>query len=573
MITKSQFDLIADLVIPDPCELPEFDVWTHLRSLQPIAVSDPSKLCTFLHEASLELSKYDQFICALEGRVLEAKLKRDSLQRHASQVSSLLSPIRRIPSEILVRLFELAANSDPLGGNLLGTNSEWKSQALRISSVCYRWRTIALDTPQLWARFALDLQPRAQQPLDLFLSRSRERKLSITITQIDHYYSPTPTLLRSLIAHTSRWSFIDHHYLYDDVAASLQEIQEFPSLEYIVCPARGLDAAVFFSKQLQQCSSLKTVVLRYDRYNKFNIASLPLDNTDCLVFQYGPKGSFNDSLRVLKSCADVIGELVYQSVPEEENHGSLVREARHTSLDNDLQEQIECKYVRKLVVNLFHRHGIYAHLRDTFQSLTLPSLVDLQLIGDCSTDGFFEESWPSRFFDKFIVRSECTLTSLRLDLPLLDEDVIACLRHFPSLESLSVTELSTNEENDLEPDDLVQTVTKSLMAKLTVVGANHLKIPDKTAPLLFLPKLISLRLLVHAHFDADVEFVEMVKSRWYSFTSGSIDPSFLMHYHRLRSTVLDIQSRDAEKLVYEPLKICDSEGMRIVVKVNGAYIV
>ncbi|KAJ8074325.1 hypothetical protein PM082_012638 [Marasmius tenuissimus] len=513
MIIKSQTDSIADLVIPDPCE---------------------------------------------------------SLQRHVSQVSSLLSPIGRLPSEILVKLFELASNSDLLGGNLLGINSEWKSQALRISSVCYRWRTIALDTSQLWARFAVDLQLRAQQPLNLFLSRSRERKLSITITQINRHNSPAPTLLRSLIAHSSRWSFIDHHYFHDDVATSMQEIQEFPLLEYVVCPARGLDAPVSLSKQLRQCSSLKSVVVRYDRYNRSNIAPLPLDNTDCLVFQYGPKGSFNDSLRVLKSCADVI-ELVYQSLPEEKNHGSLVREASHTSLA-DIQERIECKYVRKLVVNLFHQHGIYAHLRDTFQSLTLPSLVDLQLIGDCNTNRSFEGSWPAQFFDEFIVRSKCTLTSLWLDLPLLDEDVIAFLRHFPSLESFSVTELFTNEENDPEPDDLVKTVTKSLMAKLTVVGPRNLELLDQPRPSLFLPKLRSVRLLVHAHFDADVEFVEMVKSRWYPFSSGSIDPSPFVHC-RLTSAVLDIQSRDAEKSIYGPLKVCDGEGMRIVVKAKGAYII
>ncbi|KAK1220563.1 hypothetical protein PQX77_016658 [Marasmius sp. AFHP31] len=567
MIIKLHIQSVTDMVIPDHRELSEFDVWNHLRSLQPVAVSNPSRLHTFIHEANIELSDYDQLIHALESQVLEAKSKRDSLQRHASQVSSLLSPIRRLPTEILVKFFECTANSDFLGRNLLGANSVWKSQALRISSVCYRWRTIALDTPQLWARFAVDLDPRAGPPLDLFLSRSRECKLGVTITDIDYYKSLAPTLFRSLIAHSSRWSSLDHHYPHKKVTDLMNEVRELPSLEYVVCPAQGRDTPVLLSKPLRQCSSLKTVVVRYDHYNKVDITSLPLDFIDCLVFQLSAKGAFNHSLQVLKSCTEIIKELVYQSVRKAKNR-KVIRPVIHTSLGNDVQERIECRGVRKLTVDLYHPHGIYPHLQDTFRSLTLPSLIDLQLIGECDTDSSFEGSWPAHFFDEFIVRSTCTLTTLTVNLPLSDEDVIASLRHFPYLETLSITELFTNKKSVADRGVLAKTVTRSLMDKLTMVDPRSVE----PASLVFLPKLRSLRLSVHAHFDADVEFVGMVKSRWYPFSSGSVDPPSFVHC-RLESAVLGIRGRDAEKSVYEPLKVYDSEGMKIVVKANGAYVV
>ncbi|KAJ8074331.1 hypothetical protein PM082_012644 [Marasmius tenuissimus] len=571
MITNSAINSVVNLAIPDPCELPEFDVWTHLRNLQPVAVSVPSRLHAFLHEADFELSEYDHLIRVLESRLLEAQSKRDSLRSHASQLSSLLSPIRQLPSEILMKIFRFASTIS-MGGNKLGTNSQWKSQAFQISSVCYRWRIIALDTPELWAHFAVDLQLGAQEPLDLLLSRSRERKLSITITHINRHEAPNPSLLCSLIEHSFRWASLDYHYLEDEETLDLMdEIQELPSLEYIVCPARGIGTPVTFSEQLRQCASLKTLVVRYESHARVDISSLPLDSIKCIIFQYRPKKAFRSSLEVLKSCAHVIKRIVYQSVPKEKDR-EFIRQADYVSLDH-VQEPIECKHVWKLTINLYHKNGIYHHLADVFQSLTLPSLVDLRLTGDCGTNLSFDGTWPAHFFDEFIVRSKCTLTALTIDLPLSDEELINSLHHFPSLKDLSIIELFKNEADTvLELDKLVKTVTKSLIKRLTVVDTKSLELSDEARPSPFLPKLDYLRLLVHAHFDADEEFVKMVQSRWYPFTSNSAN-SLAFSHCRLEWMILDIQDRGAEKSVYEPLKVCDSEGMKIVVKANGAYVV
>ncbi|KAJ8074329.1 hypothetical protein PM082_012642 [Marasmius tenuissimus] len=154
------------------------------------------------------------------------------------------------------------------------------------------------------------------------------------------------------MAHSSRWSSVDHHRFSDEVAKPMNEIQEFPSLEYIVCPARGLNNPVTFSKQLQQCTSLKTVVVRYDNAKKVNIASLPLNSIDCLVFQYGRDGALDDYLRVLRSCADVIKELVHLSLRTEKDR-DVVRHAYHVSLDH-VTDSVECRNIRKLTVNLYH---------------------------------------------------------------------------------------------------------------------------------------------------------------------------------------------------------------------------
>ncbi|KAK1220559.1 hypothetical protein PQX77_016654 [Marasmius sp. AFHP31] len=148
--------------------------------------------------------------------------------------------------------------------------------------------------------------------------------------------------------------------------------------------------------------------------------------------------------------------------------------------------------------------------------------------------------------------------TLAINLPLSDEELITSLRHFPSLRYLSIAELFTNEvDTILESDKLVKTVTKSLIKKLTVVDSKSSELLNGSGPSPFLPGLRYLRLLVHAHFDANEEFVEMCTL--FALPLG-VDGT-------------RIQDRDAEKSVYEPLKVYDSEGMKIVVKANEAYII
>ncbi|KAJ8074330.1 hypothetical protein PM082_012643 [Marasmius tenuissimus] len=572
MITKSAVDTITGLVIPNPCQLPESNIWTQLRSLQPVAVSDASSLHIHLNKVDLEITIFNQLIRALESRILEAQSKRDSLQRHASQVLSLLSPIRRLPWEIMVKIFKFAANIGSMGDNILGTSSQWMSRAFRISAVCFRWRTIALDTPELWAHFAVDLQTRAKEPLDLFLDRSRQRPLSLAITHTNRRASPALSVLRSLAGQSSRWSSVDYHYLrHDETLTLMNAIQELPLVEHVVCPARGLGTPVTLNEQLRQCALLDTLTIRYDKFPEVDIPSLPLSHPGCLIFQYGPKEAFNNSLKVLKSCADVIEELTYESLPDEEERG-FIFQANHAS-PWDIQEPIKCKQVGKLLVHFYHPDGIYPHLSDIFRLLTLPSLVNLGLLGDCSVDRCFEGSWPAALFDEFVVRSKCqNLTSLNFYLPLSDAEVIASLQHFLALEELHITELFTEEIGDIKPDKLVKTVTKMLVEKLTVADPEKKGHSGGIGPQSFLTKLRSLRLWVRDHFDADEEFVEMVKSRWYPFYSGSVNDSQFLHC-RLESVTLVIQDRDVERSVYKPLKVLDSEGMRVVVKANRTYIV
>ncbi|KAL0566837.1 hypothetical protein V5O48_015160 [Marasmius crinis-equi] len=563
--------------IPEPLCLPgpdlQPDIETQLRSLQPIVVHEVPKISQFLREAKADLDIYDRIICDLEDKITKVRAKRDSLQTYVARYSSLLSPVRRLPSEIIQEIFAFASVGIGRAGNMLGVYSQWESRAMRISAICHRWRTIALDTPELWSCFAVQLQERARDPVELFLTRSKQVPLSLTIANSGANVPLDEGVASALVAHSARWRSVDYHNLWycPSVLDIIDQAPTLPSLRDVVCLVPDDGAPIVHSGQLKDSTRLDTVAIRYDFYNSVPIDSLPLDTAKTVIFQWGKDGAFTHSLEVLRACADVVKSLTYESSPDTADWTAILH-ADHTPAPNE-DDPIECKNVHSLTVYLFHDHGTYAHLSDIFQSLTLPSLTSVYLYGDSNTtednpDGAFDGEWPGSVVDLFFARSRCYLTKLTLEgLPLDGSQLLSFLQHTPLLESLVVIEFSAVDywvQPQTSPNLLTKTVTKSLVQKL--------RIQIESAPTPFLPKLDIFRFRVQQHFDADVEFVDMLKSRWYSpIPASGTNPPF--QHRSLRTASLHILDRDVDEYIYQPLKALDAEGMMVVVNAGGKIVI
>ncbi|KAF9065804.1 hypothetical protein BDP27DRAFT_1192078, partial [Rhodocollybia butyracea] len=89
--------------------------------------------------------------------------KQERLRTYATQVQSLLSPIRKVPDEILQYIFDVCCDTNTFDffQSLYGEEASWTLRGLRgkpaivISSVCLRWRRNALSLPAIWSRITV----------------------------------------------------------------------------------------------------------------------------------------------------------------------------------------------------------------------------------------------------------------------------------------------------------------------------------------------------------------------------------------------------------------------------------
>ncbi|KAJ8090907.1 hypothetical protein PM082_024830 [Marasmius tenuissimus] len=450
-------------------------ILSQLRSLDPLFIPNiPPEVALPYEDTRVEIADYNDLIRNLEDQILALKAKKEKAERRISTVASLFSPIRRLPSEVLQEIFIFASVAEY--GNMFGVASTWESRTLRISTVCYRWRSIALDTPEVWTRFGVELTQRALNPVQLFLDRSKSRPLSLTVIQTTTVDGATldESVLGLLVSQSHRWQFVDSFDLFDypDINRLEREIISLPSIRNFVCWPVDLSQTgrIVLEEQLKKSPTLECLTVRYDHYDHLPIRSFPVGKfIKELVFEYGPEGSFANSLDILRTHASTVESIFYASVPIHTTRDSVGSADQGSLPWHD--DYIECPKVSELETYLYSKKGIYPHLTDIFATLTLPALEGIYLNGDSNKDEDIIGVWPVVVFRDFIKHSgQCLkLTEIIFDgLPLLDSDVVAALHETPQLEYLTVKEIFTAEYTipKESSDGDVKTVTKFLISEL-----------------------------------------------------------------------------------------------------------
>ncbi|KAF9266661.1 hypothetical protein L218DRAFT_857509, partial [Marasmius fiardii PR-910] len=103
-----------------------------------------------LANAEVDLRTYQAEINRLQAMVILLKGRRDDLQGAITRYRSLLSPIRRMPPEILTHIFSFCCETNTI-------EPENPPTAISLSKVCGRWRQLVLASPRLWSSLTLKL--------------------------------------------------------------------------------------------------------------------------------------------------------------------------------------------------------------------------------------------------------------------------------------------------------------------------------------------------------------------------------------------------------------------------------
>ncbi|KAG7444109.1 uncharacterized protein BT62DRAFT_252026 [Guyanagaster necrorhizus] len=136
----------------------------------------------------------EQEITLLNAQIAQLETKRDALTQHASVCRSALSPIRRLPRDMLQEIFSWTCG--------LGVDREWRAPWL-LGQVCGSWRDVMMTSPFLWSTIATPLPGIHPSLLVEALRRSGSHPLSVML--MFKCALSKDKLLDIFFQHSGRW--------------------------------------------------------------------------------------------------------------------------------------------------------------------------------------------------------------------------------------------------------------------------------------------------------------------------------------------------------------------------------
>ncbi|KAF9029760.1 hypothetical protein BDP27DRAFT_1436460 [Rhodocollybia butyracea] len=396
---------------------------------------------------------------------------------------------------------------------------------MEISSVCSRWRELALSSPSLWANIKVVISIDSYETrigersmVARYLEMSGDWPLSLAIIVQDRCSTVTPFLIPDLfIRHAVRWKTF--------VCVSSQSLMEYKKLSRLhfpllsrvdICNTATSSDLDCFEHSPRLCALASRTV---------PTSKILCSRLDHLKFHVGPE-SMTELAETLHRCPSLKSlELTYIT----------------TQPDVDL-EQGTLGTWRNITLLAFVDGSI--SLKWVFSSFNFPSLNKLVV-----HDVPHHTPWPADAFISFVSRSSCMITSLTLRgacLSVSDSDLIAALRVMPDLLHLEVF---------YGHYEWPGPITSYLISSLT----------QQQSSVSLVPKLHSL-FLKHADTDFDDQtFIKMVESRWFKPGSDLSMALLMMGRACIRSVVLMCDWRELNAETYKPLRNLDAEGLRVVI--------
>jgi hypothetical protein len=484
--------------------------WDRIRSPGSPSPFEMDQLSQVLSDAERDLSDYEEDIRSLESMVSDFRKKREELQRYVEHCKVYLSPIRKLPTEIMGEVFlyyqDLVGSGrddkefrEPLR---YPNSSNSQLTALFLGSMCKLWHSISLSTPRLWSRFSLFLDEDCNalsHLLKIYLLRSKQTPISFDLTIDEDYHMSSNNILSLLIAESHRWFSASWDVLCanEEVMSSLNVQRDLPLLQHIEWMGNALSADEPFG-MLVGAHTPRTLTL--ESSFKFLDSKLRWDQ---LHFLCARMASSNDGVlqfivKLTRQCP-ALRHLGLHFTDFPFDMPALSGQAIHL-------DKLESLHLEN--VTLYE-------LGEIFSISTLPNLRRLSL----SADNGYDSSAPNiSVFSSFMERSQCPISSLHLNKfhkvgPGMTF-VCEMFRYLPSLTELTVSLLNYGNS---DPHDI--SIMKSLIHPIGTDQGREQSTLDTSDTILPLLQKLVLELPVH-HLLAS-RIIEMVESRRIGGNLGS----------------------------------------------------
>ncbi|KAJ7634596.1 hypothetical protein FB45DRAFT_470177 [Roridomyces roridus] len=233
---------------------------------------DTIEIKALLREPLLQMKRLDTKIAELQQALNKLIGERESLKTHVQAYKALLSPVRRMPADIMQEIFLMCL---PTHRNCV---MDARETPLLLGRICGAWRTLSLGTPRLWANlhivdrgepprqegsepasdseyapWPMALQePRAALVADAvraWLERAGRCPLSISMQyDLEFGHSPSQSIAQTIFSLASRWQ----HIRFAATAPAFQELVQLnaadvPELQSVAlqCHEVGWDSPGF----------------------------------------------------------------------------------------------------------------------------------------------------------------------------------------------------------------------------------------------------------------------------------------------------------------------------------------
>ncbi|KAJ7230267.1 hypothetical protein GGX14DRAFT_582649 [Mycena pura] len=177
--------------------------------------SELADIETASSDLDAHLALLDDEIARLKARVEQLEEERLAIGTRRQRNHAILSPLRRIPPEVLVEVFLCSLPPEYVDYNR--GRYDIKESPWVLTHVCSRWRTVALSTSSLWSRIVIAYHPGddpfSAYPLPLVkahIQRSGSQQLAVTFCGRETpYWEPQVEVLQCLTQHCRRWVELD----------------------------------------------------------------------------------------------------------------------------------------------------------------------------------------------------------------------------------------------------------------------------------------------------------------------------------------------------------------------------
>lgn len=407
-------------ISPEHMEIPSSPVPHLLNNNHPPSTLERERSRALADGIHISLIHIDDEISRIRDTLSALQSRQDALQKYHVQHVAVLSPMRTLPPEILGEIFIASLPKEwKHNPDLLQTRgSPFRKAVLLPGRICQYWRNVALATPGLWSAISVDLRKRFDaQLMKSWLRRSAQLPIMIKMEgMLSASDFRSKEAADMLCAHSHHCRELD---LQAPLSAGMRRISEcqYPMLRTLDLSLHGDDISWDLSTsapQLRIVSVTRLVNVHSSNQHWNRIPSLPwFQLTHLSLMLTNTTNAADQSMTVLREARQLV---------------SLRSSFRDSELTLPCQPVVH-ENLRTLSTSWSSYTGLLHHL-------ILPALNVLTLDWSGS-------SWPHDALLSFSPRSQCSLLSFSLNIGvgtgLASENLIACLKHMPSLRNLAIT--------------------------------------------------------------------------------------------------------------------------------------